>query len=85
MNIEDLMVWIWLAVFVITVCVEAATQDFVSIWFAIGSLIALAICYFAPFYVEIIVFAVISLVSLILTRPLVNKLMDRNERYTNTD
>ena len=55
MNIEDLMVWIWLAVFVITVCVEAATQDFVSIWFAIGSLIALAICYFAPFYVEIIV------------------------------
>ena len=85
MNIEDLMVWIWLAVFVITVCVEAATQDFVSIWFAMGSLIALAICYFAPFYVEIIVFAVISLVSLILTRPLVKKLMDRNERYTNTD
>ena len=83
--IEEYMVWIWLAVFVITVSVEAATQDFVSIWFAIGSLIALAICYFAPFYVEIIVFAVISLVSLILTRPLVKKFMDRTERYTNTD
>ncbi len=85
MDFEAYMIWIWLAVFVITVIVEAATQDFVSIWFAIGSLIAMAICYFAPFYVEIIVFAVVSLVSLALTRPLVKKLMDRTERYTNTD
>ena len=45
----------------------------------------MAICYFAPFYVEIIVFAVISLASLILTRPLVKKFMDRTTRYTNAD
>ena len=85
MDIESIMIWIWLGVFIITVATEAATQDFVSIWFAIGSLIAMAICYFVPFYVEIIIFAVISLVSLILTRPLVKKFMDRTERYTNTD
>ncbi len=85
MNIEEYMIWVWLTVFVITTIVEAATQDFVSIWFAIGSLIAMAICYFVPFYVEIIVFAVVSLVSLALTRPLVKKLMDRTERFTNTD
>ena len=85
MIIEEYMIWIWLSVFVITVVAEAATQDFVSIWFAIGSLIAMAICYFAPFYVEIIVFAVVSLLSLALTRPLVKKLMDRSERFTNSD
>ena len=85
MNIEEYMIWIWLTVFVVTVVVEAGTQDFVSIWFAIGSLIAMAICYFVPFYVEIIVFAVISLLSLALTRPLVKKFMDRTERFTNTD
>ena len=85
MNIEEYMIWIWLTVFVVTVVVEAGTQDFVSIWFAIGSLIAMAICYFVPFYVEIIVFAVISLLSLALTRPLVKKFMDRTERFANTD
>ncbi len=85
MNIEEYMIWIWLGIFIITVATEAATQDFVSIWFAIGSLIAMAICYFVPWYIEIIIFAVISLVSLVLTRPLVKKLMDRTTRYTNTD
>ena len=83
--IEQYMIWVWLAVFIITVATEAGTQDFVSIWFSVGSLIAMAICYFAPFYVEIIVFAVISLASLILTRPLVKKFMDRTTRYTNAD
>ena len=85
MVIEEYMIWIWLAVFVITVSAEAATQDFVSIWFAVGALIAMAICYFVPWYVEIIIFAVISLTSLILTRPLVKKFMDRTTRYTNVD
>jgi membrane protein implicated in regulation of membrane protease activity len=85
MVIEEYMIWIWLAVFVITVSAEAATQDFVSIWFAVGALIAMAICYFVPWYVEIIIFAVISLTSLILTRPIVKKFMDRTTRYTNVD
>ena len=85
MAIEEYMVWIWLAIFVITVIVEAATQDLVSIWFSIGSLVALCVSFGVPFWVEIIVFFVISTITLIFTRPIIRKLMDRQVRKTNTD
>ena len=84
-DLEGYMIWIWLAVFVIAVIVEASTQDFVSIWFAVGSLVPMAICNTVPFWVEIIVFVVISAMALIFTRPLVKKLMDRTARKTNVD
>ena len=67
------------------VITEAITQDFVSIWFSVGALVCLCICNTIPYWVEIIMFSVISLITLILTRPLVKKLMDRNVRYTNVD
>ncbi len=85
MTIEDFMIWIWLAIFVLTIVVEAATQDIVSIWFALGSLAALCVSFAVPFWAEIIVFFVISSVTLIFTRPFVRKLMDRQIRKTNTD
>ena len=45
----------------------------------------MCICFFVPFYVEIIIFAVVSLAALILTRPLIKRLTARTERYTNAD
>ena len=84
-NIEDYMIWIWLAIFVIAVVVEALTEDLVSVWFAAGALITIPISYAAPFWVEIVVFAVISVVALIFTRPLVKRMMDRTVRKTNSD
>ncbi len=84
-NIEDYMIWIWLAIFVIAVVVEALTEELVSVWFAAGALITIPISYAAPFWVEIVVFAVISVVALIFTRPLVKRMMDRTVRKTNSD
>ena len=84
-EIENYTIWIWLGVFVLTVILEASTQDFVSIWFAVGALVAIAFSYSAPFWVELIVFVVISAMALIFTRPLVKKLMDRTVRKTNSD
>lgn len=82
---EAYMVWVWLAAFVLAIIIEACTQDFVSIWFAVGSLVSLIINDFIPIWGEIIVFAVVSFVSLILTRPLVKKMTERSTRYTNVD
>jgi membrane protein implicated in regulation of membrane protease activity len=82
---EQYMLWIWLGVFVSAVVLEAMTQDFVSIWFSVGALVCLCICNTIPYWAEIIVLSVISLITLILTRPLVKKMMDRNVRYTNVD
>ena len=82
---EQYMLWIWLGIFVLAVVIEAITEDFVSIWFSVGALVSLCICNFLPYYLEIIIFFIVSLVTLILTRPLVKKLMDRNIRHTNVD
>ncbi len=85
MPIEEYMIWIWLGIFVLTIVVEAVTQDLVSIWFSLGSLAALCVSFGVPFWAEIIVFVVVSSITLIFTRPLVKKLMDRQVRKTNTD
>ena len=83
--IQDYMIWIWLGVFLIALVVEASTQEFVSVWFSAGAVVAMCICFFVPLYVQIIVFAVVSLAALILTRPLIKRLTARTERFTNTD
>ena len=82
---EAYMVWVWLAAFVLAIFIEACTQEFVSIWFAVGSLVSLIINTLVPIWAEIIIFAIISFVALILTRPLVKKMMERSARYTNVD
>ena len=84
-SIESITIWVWLAIFVITIAMEAMTQDIVSIWFTVGSFASLCISYLAPWWVELIVFVVISTVCLLLTRPLVKKLMRSQIRKTNSD
>ena len=85
MTIENYMIWIWLGVFVFTLIMEATTQDLVSIWFSLGSLAALCTSAALPYWGEIIVFVVVSCVSLLCTRPLVKRIMDRQIRKTNSD
>ncbi len=82
---ENYMVWIWLAIFVISVVVEASTQELVSIWFALAAIITLALSFIMPWWAEIIVFCVLSLVALIATRPLCKKMLARSVRHTNAD
>lgn len=84
-DMQDYMIWVWLAIFVITIIIEATTQDLVSIWFTLGSLVSLCISYLAPWWVQLIVFVVVSTASLIATRPLIKKLMRSQIRNTNTD
>ncbi len=85
--IEQYMVWIWLAVFVFTLIIEAFTLDFVSIWFSVASLLTMFVSMFdgVEFWVEIIIFSVISVAAVLCTRPLIKKLTDRTSRKTNTD
>ncbi|MDY0100839.1 MAG: hypothetical protein RBR94_02485 [Bacilli bacterium] len=41
MGIEEVMVWIWLGVFVISIVIEALEPGLISIWFAGGAILAL--------------------------------------------
>ena len=77
MPIEEIMIWIWLGIFVLAIIIEAITQDLVSIWFAVGAFVGICISNVMVYWGEIIVFTVVSVVALIFTRPLVRKLMNR--------
>lgn len=85
--IEPYMIWIWLAIFIITLIVEALTQDLVSIWFSLGALVVIILSLFPgmPFWGEIIVFVIVSIITLILTRPIVKKMLKNQIRKTNAD
>lgn len=83
---EMYMVWIWLGVFLLTILLEALTQDLISIWFSLGAIVALIFSAFPiSWYVQVIIFAGVSLFVMILTRPFAKKLLMNATRYTNID
>lgn len=78
---------IWLGVFVLALIIEAITSELVSVWFALASLFALVLSLIpgVEWWVQLIVFAVISVGTLLCLRPLANKLLKRTETNTNID
>ena len=84
---EQYMVWIWLFLFIMGIVIEAVTQDLVSIWFSVGGLVSMILSgfEFIPWYIETIVFVVVSLTAVICTRPLAKKLLSNALRSTNID
>ena len=80
--------WIvWLGIFVLAIVIEAVTADLVTIWFAIGGVIALIISFIpgVQWWIEIIVFMVISVATLLCLRPIATKLLKRNIVSSNVD
>ncbi|MBR6922373.1 MAG: NfeD family protein [Clostridia bacterium] len=82
------MWWIvWLVICVGCVIVEAASPQLTSVWFALGALFALITSLIKPdwWWLQLIVFVVVSAVSLALTRPLAKKLLSKNKTRINAD
>jgi len=66
--------YIWLGVALVMGLVEVFTLTLVTAWFVIGALAAFAVAFFgAPLAAQIAVFAVVSIVSLVLFRPMALK------------
>lgn len=77
---------IWLMAMIILSIIEALVPGLVSIWFAFGALIAMiAAALNAPVWLQIALFIVASVASLILTRPLVKKYVNGRAQPTNAD
>ena len=79
------IVWIGFAIFML-LC-EGFTTQLVSIWFVLGSVCAAVTTIFTSnITIQSAVFLVVSLVSLIVTRPLVKRFKKRNKTTgTNAD
>lgn len=75
----------FIAIFVFLV-IEALSFNLITIWFAFGSLCAFISVYFTDnFLIQLVVFIMMASLSLILTRPLVNKYIKKNIEKTNID
>ena len=86
MPFEMTMTMFWLIAMVFFLVVEAVTVGLVCIWFAAGSLVALLCAMFdAPVWLQIVVFLIVSAVTLYYTRPLVKKYVNNKVEPTNAD
>lgn len=79
--------WIvWLIVIILLAFIEVATINLVSVWFIASALISLFMSFFVnSFYIQFIVFVVLGLVLLILTRPYLVKKLVKTQEKTNVD
>ena len=80
------MLWLWGGVAVVTLVAEIATTALVSIWFTIGAVGALiaAAAGVSPL-AQLLIFLLLSIVSLLLIRPLTRRLVGTRVIPTNTD
>ncbi|MBE7000622.1 MAG: NfeD family protein [Clostridia bacterium] len=77
---------IWCVILIALLLAELSTANLTTIWFAGGALFAwFASLLKAPLWLQILVFFIVSIVTLILTRPLVKKMMARKVVPTNAD
>lgn len=84
---DNVMIYVWIALTVVFVIAEAATAQLTTVWFALGSVVALilAACGVESLTVQIIVFIAVSAITLIATRPLVKKMLKKKVVATNAD
>lgn len=75
---------IWLSLFIILLIIELFTVGLTTIWFAIGSLAAMAANTLgASFTIQLIVFLAVSVLLLIFTRPWAARHLNKNRLKTN--
>ena len=76
----------WVVPLVVFLIVEAVTAGLVSIWFVFGSLVALICAALgAAVWLQIFWFVIVSVATLVLTRPLVKRYVDSRSVATNAD
>lgn len=77
---------IWLIVFVVCIVAEIISMGLTTIWFAGGALVAAVVSAFgAPLWLQIALFAVVSLVLLYFTRPIAVKYFNKDRVKTNAE
>ena len=80
------MQYLWIILAVAFLIVEFGTVSLISLWFVVGALAALAACLLgAPLWLQVLVFAVVSLVMLLLLRPFLRKFVNPHKVPTNVD
>jgi len=77
---------LWLIVFAIMLVLELFSMGLTTIWFAIGALVAALVGGLGgPLYVQVIVFIVVSILTMLGVRPIAVKYFNKDREKTNVD
>ncbi len=81
-----ILVIVWFVIIILAAIIEMNTMDLTSIWFSVGALFAfiLAIAS-APLWLQLVVFVGVSVLLLLLVRPITKRYLKTNVISTNTD
>ena len=76
----------WLILFVVLLIIEIFTMGLTTIWFAGGALVAFIMAFIGfELPVQIIVFLLVSILLLVLTRPIAIKFFNQERQKTNAE
>lgn len=76
----------WFVACLMLIFIEISTVNLVSIWFAIGALFSMILAIFVDnFLLQLLVFIVVSIIALLVTKPVVKKLKSNDVVPTNVD
>ena len=76
----------WLVVFVVLLIVEIATMGLTTVWFAGGALISFLAAYMGlGVVVQVALFLIVSILLLVLTRPIAIKFFNQERQKTNAE
>lgn len=80
------LVFVWAVIFIVTLLIEISTVSLTTIWFCVSSFISLILALFSVSpVIQFIIFIVLSVGLLIVTRPLIKKFMAKEITHTNAD
>ncbi len=81
------MLWVWIAVIIVACIMEWMTQvQLISIWAALGGVVALILeLAGVGKEIQIVVFFVVTIVAIVLTRPLAKRMTGFKKTATNAD
>lgn len=82
-----MMPYIWFGIALFMAIIEGVTYQLVSIWFVLGAVVSAIVSIFVPenIWLQIILFIVISVATLIATKPIVKKTQEPRNYLTNSD
>jgi len=83
---EEYMIVIWFVVIILAAVIEMNTMDLSSIWFSAGALFAFIFALLkAGWVIQLLIFLVVSILLLLLVRPVVKRYLKTNIISTNSD
>ena len=79
-------VFFWLFVTIVLAVIELATMGLLTIWFAVGAIVAMLISFLnVPFVAQVIVFLVVSICAMLVVRPWAAAHLNNKIKKTNVD